>query len=315
MSNPFASSPDKITDFGRVLLPAEALEPILSKSVRGAALEWLTEIGASNALKEVGLRPRSKALFDGKPGTGKTTLAHHLAARIGLRMLSVRSDRIIDKWVGSSAENMGALFDVIEREKEPIILFFDEFDSLADKRNGTQHKAITQMVNTLLQRMEQFGGFIIAATNFAEEIDSAIWRRFDIQIKLDLPGKSERKRILERYFSPYRLSRFALERLADAFETATPALMRQFAESVKRNLVIGPKVGWDMRRDAVIERVLAAVQPHASLGKPRLWTHGIKDEAVLALPWPLTQEAPSEDEVVAEDHDRKIVPLRVGANA
>lgn len=73
-----------LADFGEVLQPAEAQEPILARPVRASLIEWLTEIWAAKELEEVGLEPRRRALFHGAPGTGKTTLAHHLAARLGL---------------------------------------------------------------------------------------------------------------------------------------------------------------------------------------------------------------------------------------
>ena len=70
--------------------------------------------------------------------------------------------------------------------------------------------------------------------------------------------------------------------------------MRQFCESLKRQSVVGPKAGWAMDKRSVIERLLAAVTPHPSLGKPRLWSHGADDAGVTALPWPLSTEAPAE---------------------
>ncbi|HEX3809585.1 MAG TPA: ATP-binding protein [Rhizomicrobium sp.] len=313
MTNAFEAQPSKLADFGQVLLPSEAKEPILSKAVRTSALEWLTEIGAKSELEAVGCKPRTKALFDGPPGVGKTTLAHHLAARVGLPMVCVRSDRVIDKWVGSSAENMGNLFDAAESESKPVILFFDEFDSLADKRSGGQHKAITQMVNTLLSRMENYDGFIIAATNFATNIDSAVWRRFDIQIKLELPGQTERRHILARYLAPYILPADALDRLATSFETASPALMRQFCEGVKRQIVVGPKVGWCMDRDALIGRVISAVQPHPDLGKPRLWSRGTSDDAIRGLPWPLSTEHQTDLTISSAEKPTNVVALGRGA--
>ncbi|MFE3839535.1 AAA family ATPase [Pseudogemmobacter sonorensis] len=283
------TSPVALSDFGDVLMPAQAMEPILARPVRSALLEWLTEIWAADDLADVGLSPRRRALFFGAPGTGKTTLAHHLAARLGLPMLAVRSETIVDCWLGSTGRNIGSLF-AAAKEEGPCILFIDEFDALAPKRQASARDAQQERnasVNTLLQRIEQHDGIIIAATNLSADIDQAIWRRFDIQIELALPGPDERHRILARYLAPYGLPSAAMTELAEAMSTASPSLMRQFCESLKRNIVLGDRLGWDMRRAETVDRILSGLQPHKDLGKPRLWAHGSADRAIGMIPWPL----------------------------
>jgi SpoVK/Ycf46/Vps4 family AAA+-type ATPase len=170
------------------------------------------------------------------------------------------------------------------------VLFLDEFDALSrQRRKGEQASddSRNEDVNTLLQRIEQYKGFLIAATNYGEHIDQAIWRRFDMHVTLELPGQSERERILARYLLPYGLPPHPLAALAESFETASPALMRAFCENVKRQLIVGPKLNLDMRKGPVIERITASVHPHPTLGKPRLWTLGAADHAVREMPWPL----------------------------
>ena len=282
--------------FGDVLDGSEAQEPILAKSVAASLLEWLTEIWEADALKEVGLEPRRRAIFHGPPGTGKTTLAHHLAGRLGLPIVLIRPDRLIDCSVGSSEKNLGQLFDAARPEDEggegPVLLFFDEFEAIGKKRNmaasnGGATEAMSRLVDVLLQRMDAHKGFLIAATNHGDAMDPAVWRRFDLQIKIDAPGQSERERILARYLHPFGLPPDALHDLAFACETATPALLRQLCEGLKRNLVIGGKLKWDMTREATFARVIGGISPHADVGKPRLWALGADDASLRGLPWPL----------------------------
>jgi len=299
---------EELLAFGDVLMPDEAQEPILARPVRGALLEWLTEIWAATELAEAGLKPRFRALFHGAPGTGKTTLAHHLAARLGLPMVAVRPDRIVDRWLGASGRNLGALFDLARPAPEgegPVVLFFDEFDTLGAKRVAGARDAQEERnsnTNILLQRIDAHDGIIIAATNFGSEIDPAVWRRFDIHIAVELPGQEERERIIARYLDPYGLPPLALHQLALSLETASPSLIRQLCEGLKRNQILGPRLGWNMHKGRVIERLIAAIEPHPTLGRPRLWALGAADLAVERMIWPLPRvdelgAAPEEDVV------------------
>jgi SpoVK/Ycf46/Vps4 family AAA+-type ATPase len=303
-----------LNQFGDMFEPSEAIEPILARGVRNALTEWLTEIWAEETLREVGVKPRRRAIFTGAPGTGKTTLAHHLSARLGLRMLAIRPDSVLSKWVNETAERMGRLFELCGAGDEPIVLFFDEFDALARQRRKSEQSADdgrNEQVDVLLQRIEQHNGFMIAATNYGEHVDQAIWRRFDMHIKLELPGQSERERILARYLAPFRLAKRELSGLGQAFETASPALMRAFAENLKRALIVGPLLNADMSKTGVFGRLLAALEPHPDLGKPRLWSLGTNDPSLLALAWPLSREEPRESIGSSPaNSDGVVVPLR-----
>lgn len=292
----FGSTKGRLDQFGAVFQPQEAMQPILARSVRSALMEWLTEIWAEAELTAVGIAPRRRAIFLGAPGTGKTTLAHHIAARLGLTMLAVRPEALVSKWVNETANNLGALFDLCDDPDDPVLLFIDEFDALSGHRRKAEQAADVfenRQVDILLQWLEQHRGFVIAATNHADHIDQAIWRRFDVQITLDLPGQEEREAIFARYLAPYRLGGGDLKRLGEATETASPALIRKFCEGLKRQFVLGPKLNLEMGREAVIGRLLTTVHPHPDCGKPRLWSLGPADNAIRNLPWPLSQEEPA----------------------
>ena len=283
-----------LTDLAEVLYPEDAQEPILARAVRGALMEWLTEIWAEKELQEVGLTPRRRALFYGPPGTGKTTLAHHLAARLGLPLVIARADQMIDKYVGSTSQNIAALFDAVRAADTPSVMFLDEFDSLGMKRMAATQGAETERnhsVNTILQRIDSHTGTLLAATTRADDLDEAVWRRFEIQIEIALPGPIARKHILARYLKPYALTDAALRLLADSFNGAAPALMRQWCEGLKRQIVGGPRAGWDMDKERVFERLVSSIAPHPDLPRPRLWSMGLRDPGITELTWPLERAA------------------------
>ena len=312
-----ASDINRLSMFGTVLFPDEAEEPILAPAVRTAMLEWLEETWASDELQEVGLTPRRRAMFKGAPGTGKTTLAHHMAARLGLPMLKVRAEKVQSQYVGESAIKVGQLFDAVDAAGSPMVLFFDEFDSLGSKRMGSGRNQVGEqdhnhMVNVLLANFDRYAGFVIAATNYGDRIDEAIWRRFEIHIEIELPGAKERRHILERYLKPFVLPEENLLALSEALASASPALIRQMAEHIKRQIVVGPKAGWPMDRSAVISRMVTSVAPHPDLGKPRLWSHKQDDVAIRHLPWPLQRSLADYPKIDEPTGATSVVPLRRG---
>ncbi len=283
--------------FGPVVYPDEAAEPILSPAVRAALLNWLEEIWAEDELKEVGIEPRRKALFYGPPGTGKTTLAHHLCARLGLPMLIVQSDRIISKYVGQSERNIGELFRAVEAGG-PYCLFIDELDTLAGKRidaSSSAGHAHNAQVNVMLQYMERYNGLLIGATNRTDALDTAIWRRFQLQVEIDVPGQAEREHIIERYLAPYLVDPDSVVALARDMNGATPALIREFCEGLKRQIVLGPRLRLPMDWTDVLGRLTASIAPHPELVQPVLWKDAARSRAAKTFNWPLTLSGAKEE--------------------
>lgn len=275
--------------FGDVLKPGEALEPILAASVRAAVYEWMTELRAADDLAAVGLKPRRTALFYGPPGCGKTTLAHHFAARLGLPLVCVRSESLIDAYLGSTGRNIGQLFDLMTETAGQVVIFFDEIDALGGRRMSDQGSSVERAnsLNVLLRRIETFAGVAMAATNRHDALDEALWRRFDLQVPIELPGPDERFAILSRYLAPFVLDEADIDALAEATSGASPALLRGVMEGIKRHLVLAPRI----RRDAtdartVLETVTASVTPPPDYGDvPPLWGAGGVARLALAS-WP-----------------------------
>lgn len=276
--------------YGELFFPGEAIAPILTPVVRAALTAWMIEMSSATALKRVGLKPRSRALLTGPPGCGKTTLAHHVAARIGLPLLVIQSTEVISKWVGGTGETIGRLFREARREKGKVALFFDEFDSMADKRIASDQSAAKEKNNhviALLQEIDRFDGMLYAATNRPTDIDPAIWRRFQLQIEIGFPGRLERFAIVKLYMAPFDLPDATIDALVDALDGASPALIKEGCEAIKRSLVLGPKLNVPTDLRSILQRFAVSAMPAEGMPVPTLWQDYSEVENTLAAaPWP-----------------------------
>ncbi len=278
-----------LAKFADVLMPQEAEEPILAPAVRAAVFEWLTEVRAADDLKAVGIKPRRTALLYGPPGCGKTTLAHHFSARLGLPLACVRSESLINSYLGSTGQNIGQLFDAMAETEGKVVVFFDEVDALGGRRMNDQGASVERAnsLNVLLRRIERFDGIALAATNRQDFLDSALWRRFDMQISVDLPGADERFAIIRRYAAPFEPPDDDVDVLVDLTAGASPALLRALMEGVKRTLIVGPKTGRTIDDPvSVFGSVVAAVAPAPEYAPPPLWESADLKE-VADLEWPM----------------------------
>ena len=142
-----------------------------------------------------------KVLLYGPPGTGKTTIVKALAKKSNLPLYLFKTNNILSKYISESGKNLESAINQIKLE-ENIILFIDEFDSIAKTRESTgDHDEHKRIVNTLLQSLDSISLtenkiLLIAATNFETILDDAIWRRFDQILYMGLPELSSRKSIL-----------------------------------------------------------------------------------------------------------------------
>jgi SpoVK/Ycf46/Vps4 family AAA+-type ATPase len=272
-----------------VLHPEGAIQPILPKAVRGAVHHWMTEIRAEEELSAVGVAPRRTALLSGPPGCGKTTLAHHLAARLGVALVCVHLDRLKSKYVGETENNVADLFDSVADQTGSYILFLDEFDAIGVARANVEQasdRSHNSVVDSLLARIESFGGTMIAATNRADSLDPAIWRRFGMQLDIPLPGDEERYAILKRYIDPFEMPDEWLEAMTDATESAAPSLLRQLMEGLKRDIVLAERLNYSADAGSALDRVIASVRPHADYATPPLWERSSVRDQISKIEWP-----------------------------
>ena len=147
------------------------------------------------------LKPGFRALFYGPPGTGKTLTATLLGKHTGKDVFRIDLSRVVSKYIGETEKNLSRLFD--RAENKNWILFFDEADALFGKRTeirDAHDKYANQEVAYLLQRIENYNGLIILATNQRANIDDAFIRRFQTIIHFPMPRPEERRAIWERTF-------------------------------------------------------------------------------------------------------------------
>jgi AAA+ superfamily predicted ATPase len=163
--------------------------------------EWLLHsqliLNEWNLSKE--LKPGYRALFYGPPGTGKTLAATLLGKATGRPVFRVDLSLVVSKYIGETEKNLGRLFD--EAQSKEWILFFDEADALFGKRTqtkGSNDRYANQEVAYLLQRIEDFPGLVILATNLQTNIDEAFSRRFQSTVYFPKPKIKERKRLWDK---------------------------------------------------------------------------------------------------------------------
>lgn len=148
------------------------------------------------------LKPGYRSLFFGPPGTGKTFTAALLGKYTGYDVYRIDLSLIISKFIGETEKNLTKIFDRAENKK--WILFFDEADALFGKRTQVKDahdRYANQEVSFLLQRVEDFNGLVILATNLKSNIDEAFARRFQSLIDFPMPKPRERALLWQNTFS------------------------------------------------------------------------------------------------------------------
>jgi len=186
--------------FDDLVLP-EAVENAVHRLVGWA--RHREQLLAQGLLKEAGGNGRGiTALFSGSPGTGKTLAAHVVAAELGLDIVRIDLSAIVDKYIGETQKNLERVFH--QAESLNVVLFFDEADALFGRRSEVKDahdRYANQEVAYLLQRMEQFDGITILATNLRGNLDPAFSRRLSFILHFPDPDVPTRQRLWQAHLA------------------------------------------------------------------------------------------------------------------
>ena len=167
--------------------------PLKHQEVYTQIIQATRKVPESNMAKAV--------LFDGEPGTGKTTAARIIAKEANLPLVYVPLESIVSKWYGESEKNLASIFKSCRETK--CIAFLDEIDALATTRDGEMHEASRRVLSVLLREIDGFvqhdNTLLISATNRKKDLDDALLSRFGLTITFPLPNEMERGAIFENY--------------------------------------------------------------------------------------------------------------------
>ncbi len=199
----------------------------------------------SSVYEEYGASLSSGFVLYGPPGTGKTLLAKAVAGEAGIRMLEVRVNEMISKYQGESSKNLSTLFNQA-RPEAPVLLFFDEIDSLATNRNSSSISSTggedRRILNSLLTELDgamskNRGLYLLGATNIPWDIDSAIMRsgRFNDFIYVPPPNTRDREELFKYYISKLKhTKRIDCKKLALLTFGMTPADIKAICDSAAK---------------------------------------------------------------------------------
>lgn len=174
-----------------VLTPDVMDEILVIKTWLREGAQLMQDWGLSRAVK-----PGYRSLFYGPPGTGKTLTATLLGQSTGVDVYRIDLSMVVSKYIGETEKNLARVFD--QAQSRRWVLFFDEADALFGKRAAVQSsndRHANQEIAYLLQRVEDFPGVVILASNLRGNIDEAFSRRFQSMVYFPMPDAEQRLRL------------------------------------------------------------------------------------------------------------------------
>jgi SpoVK/Ycf46/Vps4 family AAA+-type ATPase len=178
--------------------PVVEVEPIWDSGVKRALDQILSERRRDAELFKQGLSPTRSIIFTGPPGVGKTLAARWIARELHRPLLTLDLSAVMSSFLGRTGANVRHVLDYAKSVTGVLLL--DELDSIAKRRDDvTDVGELKRLVTVLLQEIDDWPatGLLIAATNHADLLDPAVWRRFEMRVEFPMPTEAEVRRAIE----------------------------------------------------------------------------------------------------------------------
>ncbi|MGN2246081.1 AAA family ATPase [Frateuria sp. GZRR35] len=199
LSVPVPTDGDSRLDLLRVEDPPVMPHPLVQSPNVIRRLDTLVaERRSASKLARANLQPSRAVLFTGPPGVGKTLAARHLALQLQLPLLVLDLASVISSFLGRTGNNIKQAFDFAKRRD--CVFFLDELDAIAKRRDDDSDIGeLKRLVTVLLQEIDLWGpnNLLVAATNHANLLDPAVWRRFDSTVEFPSPTADQLRELGE----------------------------------------------------------------------------------------------------------------------
>lgn len=216
-------------------------KPLLSSQIEDSLDQIILERKHIDRLKTLGLQPTRSAIFVGPPGVGKTLTASWLAQKLGVPFYVLDLTAVMSSYLGKSGNNLRAALDFAK--KGPCVLLLDEIDSIAKKRSDDSDVGeLKRLVTVILQEVDEWpsSSLLLAATNFAELIDPALWRRFDLVLNFEKPNSESIKEAIKRFLGPdYAIFARWIDLLVIMFKDESFSNIERSINKFRRSVALG----------------------------------------------------------------------------
>ncbi|AVW01383.1 ATP-binding protein [Lactiplantibacillus plantarum] len=211
---------------------------IITTDVRSDIEEIIKSHKNKSALQKAGLNPITKVLFSGPSGTGKSSAAEVIATELELPLYRVNTAQLLSSYLGDTSKNVEAIITYVRTHQ--VVLLLDEFDSIGGNRNdATDVGEMRRIVNTLLQALDAWEdrGIFIATTNRLQDIDDALLRRFDLNIRFSNPDFQARYELWQMYLGEH-VDNKKLEEIAKLIDNLSPADIEMLSQRALRQSIL-----------------------------------------------------------------------------